>query len=124
MVAFDMEKAKAFVRNKEQKRQAALRQRLLQAQADFDAIAAMIIQRYHPRRIYQWGSLLHAEFFSEISDIDLAVEGIQSVQDLFDLLGDAMQLTRFPLDIVQLETIAPEFRWQIVNTGKVIYERI
>lgn len=42
MAAFDMEKAKAFVRNKEQKRQATLQQRLLQAQADFDAIAAIL----------------------------------------------------------------------------------
>jgi hypothetical protein len=38
------------------------------------------------------------------------------------LLGDAMALTRFRVDIVQLERIEPEFAELIRLKGKVVYE--
>jgi hypothetical protein len=39
------------------------------------------------------------------------------------LLGEAQDMTRFPLDIVQLEKIAPEHAEDIRQHGKLIYER-
>ena len=92
------------------------------ATKDFDRIVRMIVEKYRPRRIVQWGSLLRPDHFDEHSDIDIATEGILDAETWFALLGDAMELTRFPLDIVQLEKIEPEFAAQILRKGKVVYE--
>ena len=108
-------------RREEIKRQARLK-RFDAATSDFAIIVQMIINRYSPKKIVQWGSLLHSEQFDENSDIDIAVEGILDAARYFALLGDAMEMTRFPLDIVQLEKIEPEFAELILLKGKIIYE--
>lgn len=97
----------------------------LQRQAAFDAstIVALISRQYQPRRIYQWGSLLRPGAFKPYSDIDIAIEGITDAERFFALLGDAQKLTRFPLDIVQLETIMPEYADDIRRHGKLVYEK-
>ncbi len=98
------------------------RERLLaKARTDFDAIIKMIIERYRPTAIYQWGSLIDGKHFTERSDIDIAVTGIESAETFFALAGEAMHMTEFPLDILQLEKIAPEFRQQILTTGRKVY---
>ncbi len=43
--------------------------------------------------------------FSEISDIDIALEGLSGPEEYFAILGDAMFMTSFPLDIIELEMI-------------------
>lgn len=93
------------------------------ASQDCAAIIEMIIGKYNPRRIYQWGSLLNPVQFNENSDIDIAVEGVIPVEDFFGLLGDAMRMTGFSLDIIQIEKIEPEFAEKIRRHGKVVYER-
>jgi aryl carrier-like protein len=52
----------------------------------------MIIQNYHPKQIIQWGSLLESRHFSEASDIDLAVVGLDSLS-FMRLLADAENMT-------------------------------
>ena len=86
-------------------------------------IFRMIRQKYNPKKIYQWGSLLDRAKFQEISDIDIAVEGLLSVEDLFALLGDAEKLSDFPLDIVELERIHPLRAKSIRERGRLVYER-
>ena len=93
-----------------------------QAAADVQAIVALIIRQYHPRRVFQWGSLLRPGDFKPYSDIDIAIEGVTDAERFFALLGDAQKLTRFPLDIVQLEKIAPEYADDIRRYGKIVYE--
>jgi predicted nucleotidyltransferase len=85
-------------------------------------IIEMIIDKYAPQKIVQWGSLLNGDLFTGISDIDIAVEGIDSVETFFELLKDAETLTRFPLDIIQLEKIDPLHRETVLTHGKVVYE--
>jgi hypothetical protein len=92
------------------------------AHADQADLVELIINRYQPLKIVQWGSLLDFQTFDENSDIDIAVEGIIDAEKYFALLGDAMLLTRFPLDIVQLERIESEFAELILSKGKLIYE--
>lgn len=94
-----------------------------QACADFNAIAEMIVREARPQRIVQWGSLLRPERFRPYSDIDLAVEGVTDPALFSRLLGRAERMTRFPVDIVQLERIEPEFRESIEANGRVVYER-
>jgi len=82
----------------------------------------MIIRSFKPIRVYQWGSLLNPMNFREYSDIDLAVEGILSAESYFQMVGSAQEMTRFPVDIVQMEKILPEFAERIRREGKTVYE--
>ena len=47
--------------------------------------------------------------FSEISDIDIAVKGIKSAEQHFRMIGEAMELTEFPLDLVDIDKIDPVY---------------
>ncbi len=94
-----------------------------QAAQDAEAIIQMIIERYDPKAIYQWGSVLNGDQFSEISDIDIAVEGLNSAERYFALLGDAESLTRFPLDLVEIEHVEPEYAELIRKHGKCVHQR-
>ncbi len=94
-----------------------------QAADDAKAIIALITGKFQPRRVYQWGSLLRPGAFKPYSDIDIAIEGVTDAERFFALLGEAQDMTRFPLDIVQLEKIAPEHAEDIRQHGKLIYER-
>jgi predicted nucleotidyltransferase len=99
--------------------------RMLHAQAvhDFDAIVRMIIDEFNPSRVYQWGSLLRPDRFRDYSDIDVAVEGVVEAEAYFRMVGKAQAMTDFPVDIVQLEKIEPEFAQSIRTDGKLVYER-
>lgn len=94
-----------------------------QALRDVQAILAMIISKYVPRRIYQWGSLLRPGDFRDYSDIDIAVEGVTDAETFFRLMGDVQKMTAFPVDLVQLETIASPYAEDIRRKGKKVYEQ-
>ena len=107
MKAADIEKTKKFFAERKKKRKKMLEERYLQAKKDFDAILKMIIDSYNPGRIYQWGSLLDPEKFSEISDIDIAVEGMAGPLDGLHAKSEAEDITEFPVDLVELERTHP-----------------
>ena len=92
------------------------------AQQDSQNIIAMIIHKYQPKQIIQWGSVLNAKHFSEASDIDLAVKGLDSIT-FMQLLADAEEMTQFPLDLIQWENIHPSFQKIILMKGKIVYEQ-
>ncbi|MCU0646163.1 MAG: nucleotidyltransferase domain-containing protein, partial [bacterium] len=104
-------------------RQQFLNMRFDQAWHDFEKIIKFIIEKYNPKRIYQWGSLLHRENFTDRSDIDIALEGITSAEQMFELYGDIMKMTQFSIDLIQIEKIEPEFAELIKMKGKIVYER-
>jgi predicted nucleotidyltransferase len=112
-----------FVRRKQQQRNDLLEKRYAVATRDFQQIVEMIINDFNPLRIYQWGSLLNKKHFSEISDIDIAIEGLVDPQKFFNLFSKAMDMTDLPLDIVQLEFIHELQKKTILENGKLIYER-
>lgn len=118
-----IEKVRSFLKQKQQARQDHLSRLHARAVADASAIVRMIIQHYNPIRIYQWGSLLRPELFREYSDIDLAVEGVREPERFFRMFGDAERMTDFPLDLLDIEKIAPEFAEIIKMKGIVVYER-
>jgi predicted nucleotidyltransferase len=94
-----------------------------EAQRDAQAIVEMIIRRFEPRRLVQWGSVLQGDQFREYSDIDIAIEGITDPETFFEILDSAESMTRFPVDIVQLEHVEPAYRDLIMEKGRVVYER-
>ena len=114
---------KEFLTAKQKKRQKYLDERYSQAVRDAHNIIQMIIEKYSPLRIYQWGSLLDRNRFQEISDIDIAVEGLPGPQEFFSLVGDASRLTHFPVDIVEFEKIHPLHAESIREKGTLVYER-
>jgi len=114
---------RAFVRARKNRKRLELAARLKAARRDFDTVVAMIVREHKPLRIYQWGSLLEDRHFSEISDIDIAVEGITDAEALSGLRGEAEQLTRFPLDIVAIEHVHPAYAEHIRRRGRIVYER-
>jgi predicted nucleotidyltransferase len=119
----DLDAVRVFLAHKEERRRIELDARFERARADFQAILERIIDRHSPRRIYQWGSLLDRDRFTEISDIDVAVEGLDGPEAYFALLGDVMEMSEFPLDIVELEKIGAENARYIRATGRIAYER-
>jgi predicted nucleotidyltransferase len=119
----DLGKVRDFLDKKRKSRQAELDRRFEHAWQDFESIVQAIVASYHPRRIYQWGSLLRREQFSEISDIDIAVEGILDPGQFFTLYGEAMGLTSFRLDLVQIEKIHPLHARDIRERGRLAYEQ-
>ncbi len=123
MKPVDIEEVRGFLDRRAKKHKNRLMKRLDRAQRDFDRIIQRIINKYDPLRIYQWGSLLHPEDFSEISDIDIALEGIASTEQFFSLLSEADELTDFPLDVVELEKIHPLHAESIRKKGRLVYER-
>jgi predicted nucleotidyltransferase len=102
---------------------AACAERWERANADARRLIDFIASRYKPERILQWGSVLHPEKFGLRSDIDLAIEGEFDPETWYRLLGEVMNMTSFPLDIVDLKRIEPEFSAIIRLKGRVVYER-
>jgi predicted nucleotidyltransferase len=90
---------------------------------DFEKICQHIMDQYKPERIYQWGSLLNERHFSEISDIDIAVEGIDDPKTYFRLLYEAAEMSRLPVDIVQIEFVPDYHKERILKRGRLVYER-
>ena len=114
---------RAFLRAKRERRQAALADRLERARSDADRIRLRIAHELDPTRIYQWGSLLTGEHFSEISDIDFAIEGLSGPADYSRALDIAIEETSFPIDIVQIDKLSPQTRERIIRRGRIVYER-
>lgn len=105
------------------RRQVVLDARFAEAWDDFHRIVRMITADYDPTAIHQWGSLLNRRLFREFSDIDIAVEGITDPTTFFELYGKADRLTSYPLDLVALERIEPEFANIIRSRGVKVHER-
>jgi predicted nucleotidyltransferase len=119
----DAKMIRAFVRTRKNRKRLDLAARLEAARRDFDAIVAAIVRKYSPARVYQWGSLVEDRHFSQMSDIDIAVEGITDAAVLSTLRGEAETLTRFPLDIVAIEHVHPAYADHIRRRGRIVYER-
>lgn len=119
----DVSKVRAFLREKRQRKDVERARLLEKARDDAERIRERIVREVRPARIYQWGSLLTGEHFSEISDIDFALEGLAGPPEYFRVLGIAMEETTFPVDIIELEKVDPDTRERIIRRGRVVYER-
>ena len=119
----DLDQVRAFLADKERRRRARIDERYVQATLDARAIVSEIAAQVNPRRIWQWGSLLDRKRFSEISDVDIAVEGLNGPAEFFQVLGIAMNTTALPVDVVELEKLPADIAERIRTRGVLVHER-
>ena len=119
----DLDQVRAFLADKEQRRRARVDDRFVRATRDARAIVLEIAVQVNPRRIYQWGSLLDRRRFSEISDLDIAVEGLDGPAQFFQVLGIAMNGTTLPVDVIELEKVPADVAERIRKRGALVHER-
>lgn len=120
---FDYKKAAQYLKEKERKKSVYRSELHQKALEDFRQIVDMIKSDFSPKRIYQWGSLLDKKQFDENSDIDIAVEGLDSTEKFFKLHEKASKMTSFSLDLVEIEKISSLHQESIRQNGKLVYER-
>lgn len=120
---FDVAAARDRLECREKERRAKLLVRLEAARGEFDAIVKMLIKKYAPCRIYQWGSLVNEATFWEHSDIDIGVQGIRNAEEHAAMQADAEALTGLPVDLVNLDRIDPLMAETIIKDGRLVYER-
>ena len=119
----DLARVRAYLADRAQRRRARIDERYAQATRDARAIVSEIAAQVNPRRIYQWGSLLDRKRFSEISDLDIAVEGLDGPAEFFEVLGIAMNGTALPVDVVELEKLPADVAERIRTRGALVHER-
>lgn len=119
----EAETIRAFVRRRKREREQDLVARLEAARKACDVAVALIVREVDPQRIYLWGSLVHSRHFSEMSDIDIAVEGAPDPTRLYEASARAQRATEFDLDIVRLESVHPAYADHIRRRGRLVYER-
>ena len=119
----NLDQVRAFLAERERRRRERIDERYAQATRDAGAIVSEIAAQVNPRRIYQWGSLLDRKRFSEISDLDLAVEGLNGPAEFFQVLGIAMNGTALPVDVVELEKLPADIAERIRKRGTLVHER-
>lgn len=119
----DVRQAKRWLEQRDAERHDRLEKRWAEARDDAERLIRHIVANYRPHRVWQWGSVLRKERFSDISDIDIAVEGLQSAEDYFRLLGECQAMTTYALDMVEIERIEPAFADLIRTQGVLRHER-
>ena len=120
---FDIEKARKNYQKRIAETQERRRNLWKTANEQADKAIRLIIDRYNPQRVIQWGSVIRPEYSTENSDIDIAVEGITDPETWSKLEQDLETIVTFPLDLVRFERIHAERRKQILSRGKVVYEK-
>ena len=120
----DLDKARAFLQAKADRRQARLDALFDRATREAGAIIAQIVCDVNPYRIYQWGSLLERRRFTEISDIDIAVEGLRGPEEYFRTVGIALEGATLPVDVVELEKVPSDVAEYIRQRGRIVHERV
>ena len=120
----DLDQVRAYLAAKEDRCRAEIDARFARATREVGAIVAQIASQVNPHRVYQWGSLLERRRFSQISDIDIAVEGLRGPEEYFRTLGIALEGATIPVDVVELEKLPRDVAERIRNRGRMVYERI
>lgn len=112
----DMAVYRTAARQKEVQEQQARNLRLQQARQIAKQAADILKEKFGAKQVVLFGSLAQ-DMFHQRSDIDLAVEGIDSKQfwqawNTLDTLGP-----EFEIDLVAMETVSPKLRQQIEQEG-------
>ncbi len=80
--------------------------------------AAENLKQKYRCRVILFGSMLQKQKFMEHSDIDLAISGLGSDQNFWQVYSEVMGILQpFDFDLIELERIDPEVRDYILQKG-------
>ncbi|MEL6938275.1 MAG: nucleotidyltransferase domain-containing protein [Cyanobacteria bacterium J06598_1] len=89
-----------------------------EAWVDVKSVSALLRSQFGATKIVVFGSLVK-DRFGEDSDIDLAVEGMNS-RDLFKALVAVNKCSRREIDLKPMEDLDPYFKQRVLETGTMI----
>ena len=82
------------------------------------AVSTLLREQFGATKIVVFGSLVK-ERFGEVSDIDIAVEGMAS-KDFFKAWVAVDECSRREIDLKPMEDLDPYFKKRVLETGKVL----
>lgn len=115
MQAADLIAYRETLQRRHLKEQALLAQRLVRAQALARQAAILLKQTFGAQQVAVFGSLVHGQWFSKTSDVDLAVWGLDpdhyfvAVSRLQDLSPE------FEVDLVAMERCSPSLKQAVLQ---------
>ena len=80
-----------------------------------------IIAEFNVEKVVLFGSLIDKEKFTESSDIDIGLIGLDK-NDFFKLYSRLTDRIPWPIDLVDLDE-DPKFKIKILERGEIIYDR-
>ncbi len=100
------------------KRKQELRTRYNRARKCAQKAVEHLKRNYHCR-VYLFGTLTRKEAFTDSSDIDIAVSGLDRGANFWKMYSEVMDiLAPFDFDLVELEKIEPGLRKHILKEGE------
>ena len=115
MQATDLIAYRETLKRRRLEEQAQLAQRFVRAQVLAKQAAALLKQAFGVQQVLLFGSLVHGHWFSQTSDVDLAVWGLDpdhyfvAVSRLQDLSPE------FKVDLVAMERCSPSLRQAVLQ---------
>lgn len=102
------------------KSQRIARERVLAQAAwvDVEKATRLLKSQYGATKVIVFGSLVR-DRFGEDSDIDLAVEGLES-KDFFEALTAVNEIGERWIDLKPMESLEPRFKSRVLDTGRVV----
>jgi predicted nucleotidyltransferase len=118
--SFDRVHERERERRRREAQEAAQRRLVNKAQRAANQVIKHVIAEYEPEKIYQAGSLVDSDRFTEISDIDIAISGLQP-EELEEISQWAEEKSSFPVDILDLDRAEQVHIESITGKGKRVY---
>ncbi len=118
----DLSRAAARIREQERERASVRAERYARARADLERALEIIRAFPQVRRVLVWGSIRRPDRFTELSDIDICVEGVSAPEVWSAIERKLLDAVSLPLDLVRWETLMEPHRESICARGEVVYE--
>jgi uncharacterized protein len=107
------------LQNREQTEQNALKERFRCAWEVAPKAVQVLKEEFGASRVLVFGSLVHRCWFSNTSDIDLAVWGLDSQTHLV-AVAKLQDLSSFKVDLVRMERCKPELMRVVLQEGQLL----
>ena len=118
--AEEMALYRATMQQREKKAQQKREQRRARAWETAKQAATLLKEDFGASQVVVFGSLAHGLWFSEHSDVDIAVWGLKS-DDYFTAVARLQDISpEFQVDLVSIEHCKPGLREAILSEGKLL----
>ena len=112
----EMDRYIATARQRQRQEQRQKEQRQQQGWQIARQAAVLLKEHFHVQRVWLFGSMVTLHRIHPNSDIDLAVQGLNSEQYLAAVIA-LLDLSEFSIDLVQIEYAQPSLRETIEQQG-------